>query len=189
MASQHASVHPAIPGWGYGWQQDDDNGRHLIEHGGDIGGFSSLMTLVPDERFGILVMHHLEGGNLRFALKRAVMDRVFPDRRSRWRTRSITGDPAAYVGTYLANSYCRTCPGGAENAERFTVTWFRDESLGLWDQRWREVGPLLFAGEDGRQRIGFLRDSAGRIVAVSAGAWRVLERAPAAGMMSPFRPR
>jgi hypothetical protein len=40
------------------------------------------------------------------------------------------------------------------------------------------VGPLLFADESGRRRIGFMRDGTGAIVAVSAGAWRVLERAP-----------
>jgi CubicO group peptidase (beta-lactamase class C family) len=180
MAAQHASVHPAIPGWGYGWQQNDANGRHIIEHGGDIGGFASLMTLLPDERFGIIVVHHLEGSNLRFVLKRAIMNRFFPDRRAPSQARPAARDLSAYTGTYLANNYCRSCPGGAENAQRFSVTadsgWLR-----LWDDRWGEIDPLLFVSEDGRRRIGFMKDSTGTIVALSAGAWRVLERAPATG--------
>jgi CubicO group peptidase (beta-lactamase class C family) len=178
MAAQHASVHPAIPGWGYGWQQNDANGRRIIEHGGDIGGFASLMTLMPDEQFGIIVVHHLEGSNLRFALKTAILDRFYPDRRPRAQPRPRTRGLRAYAGTYLANNYCRSCRGGAENAQRFTVTLNSDGSLGLWDDRWREIGPLLFASEDGRRKIGFMQDSTGTVVAVSAGAWRVLERAP-----------
>jgi hypothetical protein len=91
----------------------------------------------------------------------------------------------AYSGTYLANNYCRSCPGGAGSAQRFTVTASPDGSLGLWDDRWLEIGPLLFASQDGRRRIGFMRDSTGTVAAVSAGAWRVLERAPAGMVAKP----
>ncbi|MGH7518383.1 MAG: serine hydrolase [Gemmatimonadales bacterium] len=185
MAAQHASIHPAIPGWGYGWQQNDANGRRIIEHGGDIGGFASLMTLLPDEQIGIIVVHHLEGSGLRFALKKAVLDRLYPDRRLPVRPGPPTRDLRTYAGTYLANNYCRSCRGGAENAQRFTVTAHADGSLGLWDDRWREIGPLLFASEDGRQRIGFMQDSTGTVVAASAGAWRVVERAPGSAVSPP----
>ena len=179
MAAQHASVHPALPGWGYGWQLNDANGRRIIEHGGDIGGFASLMTLMPDDQVGILVVHHLEGSNLRFALKQAFLDRYFPDRRPPLQPRSVLQNPSPYVGVYLPNNYCRTCAEGAENAPRFPITAHADGSLGLWDDRWFEAAPLLFVSSDGRRRIGFMRDSSGNVIAVSAGAWRVLERAPA----------
>ncbi|HET7600413.1 MAG TPA: serine hydrolase domain-containing protein [Gemmatimonadales bacterium] len=178
MARQQATVHPAIPGWGLGWQLDDANGRRVLEHGGDIGGFASLMTLLPDERLGMVVVHHLEGSNLRFALRRAILERFFPDRRPPLHPHPATGDPARFAGTYLANNYCRSCPDGAENAQRFEVTAAADGWLELWDERWGEVGPLLFATQDGRRRIGFMRDSLGTVTAVSAGSWRVLERAP-----------
>jgi CubicO group peptidase (beta-lactamase class C family) len=178
MAEQHAFIHPALPGWGYGWQLDNTNGRRIIEHGGDIGGFASLMTLLPDEQFGIIVVHHLEGSNLRFALKRAIMDSFFPDRRPPMQPRPATGDASQFAGSYLANNYCRSCPDGAANAQRFEVSVDPHGWLHLWDDRWGEIGPLLFANQDGRRKIGFMRDSHGAIVALSAGAWRVLERAP-----------
>jgi CubicO group peptidase (beta-lactamase class C family) len=178
MATQHASVHPALPGWGYGWQQNDANGRRIVEHGGDIGGFASLMTLMPDENVGILVVHHLEGTNLRFALKQAFLDRYYPDRRPSPQPRGVVQDLSPYVGVYLPNNYCRTCAEGAGNAPRFPITANADGSLGLWDDRWIEAAPLLFVSSSGRRRIGFLRDSSGNVIAVSAGAWRVLERAP-----------
>jgi hypothetical protein len=137
------------------------------------------MTLLPEEQFGIVVVHHLEGGNLRFALKRAILNRFFPDRGSPVRVNPVTSDLGPYTGMYLANNYCRTCSGGAENAQRFEITRDQDGWLRLWDSRWAETEPLLFVNEDGRRKIGFKRDAAGTIVAVSAGSWRVLERAPA----------
>ena len=180
MAAQHASVHPRVPGWGYGWQRNDANGRHVVEHGGDIGGFASLVTLLPDEGFGIVVVHHLEGSSLRFTLKQALLDRFFPDRRTPLQPRPVRRDLRAYAGTYLANNYCRSCAGGAAGAQRFEITANADGSLGLWGARWREAAPLLFVDESGRRRIGFRRNAPGTVVAVSAGAWKVLERAPAA---------
>ena len=178
MARQQATVHPAIPGWGYGWQLSDANGQRIIEHGGDIGGFASLLTLLPDERFGLLVVSHLEGSSLRFKLKQAILDRYFPDKRApRPGTSRPKRELLAYAGMYLANNYCRSCADGQRNAQQFEIVANDDGSLGLWDDKWREIAPLLFSSEDGKRRIGFMRDSSGRVTAVSAGSWRVIERA------------
>jgi hypothetical protein len=38
------------------------------------------------------------------------------------------------------------------------------------------VSPLYFVRADGRARLGFAADSAGRIIALTRGSWRVLER-------------
>ena len=177
MARQHATIHPAIPGWGYGWQLGDANGQRVIEHGGDIGGFASLMTLLPDQTFGLIVVNHFEGSSLRFKLKQAILDRYFPEwRPPRFGTSRPKRDLVAYAGTFLANNYCRTCASGARDAQRFEITANDDGSLGLWGENWREIAPLLFSSEDGRRRIGFMRDSSGAIIAISAGSWRVLER-------------
>jgi CubicO group peptidase (beta-lactamase class C family) len=178
MARQHATVHPAVPGWGYGWQQNDANGRRIIEHGGDIGGFASLMTLLPDEQFGLIVVSHLEGSGLRFGLKQAVLDKYFPDNRSPgFGVPRPKKDLLPYAGTYLANNYCRTCADGARDAQRFEIVVNDNGTLGLWSDEWREIAPLLFSSQNGKRRIGFMRDSSGSVVAVSAGSWRVLERA------------
>lgn len=178
MAAQHATVHRQVPGWGYGWQRSDTNGQHVVEHGGDIGGFSSLVVLLPDAGFGLVVVHHLEGSDLRFKLRQAILDRFFPDRRPIARPAAAPADPGAFAGIWLANNYCRSCAGGARAAQRFEITAQPGGSLRLWDQTWHAVGPLLFADASGRRRIGFQRDRGGAVVAVSAGAWRVLERAP-----------
>jgi CubicO group peptidase (beta-lactamase class C family) len=177
MARQQATIHPAIPGWGYGWQQNAANGQRIIEHGGDIGGFASLMTLLPDQSFGLLVVNHLEGSSLRFKLKQAILDAYFADKRPPRRGVSRSKkDLLPFAGTYLANNYCRTCADGERNAQRFEISANDDGSLELWGDKWREIAPLLFSSEDGKRRIAFMRDNSGTITAVSAGSWRVLER-------------
>ena len=179
MHRQHATMHPLVPGWTLGFQADDGNGRRIIEHGGDIGGFSALMTLLPDEGVGIFVVHHLEGRNLRFDVRRAILDRYFPDRRP---LRVPTPQPGTaerlhrFAGTYRANIFCHSCPDGGPNVQDFEVKTNDDGTITVWDARWVEVSPLYFVRADGRARLGFAEDKSGRIVALTAGSWRVLER-------------
>ena len=179
MHKRHATMHPLVPGWTLGFQEDDTNGRRIIEHGGDIGGFSALMTLLPDEGVGFFVVHHLESRNLRFDVRRAILDRYFPDQRQ---FEAPTPDPKAagrltrFAGTYRANNFCHSCPDGETDVQDFEVEANEDGTITLWDTRWVEVSPLYFVGLDGRGRLGFTEDKAGRIVAVTAGAWKVLER-------------
>jgi hypothetical protein len=182
MQQQAATMHSRIPGWALGFQVDDVNGRRIIEHGGDIGGFSALMTLLPDEDVGIFVVHHLEGTNLRFEIRRAILDRVFPDRRPV----SIptprpehAGRLARFAGTYRASTYCHTCRSGGVPIQDFEVRANPDGTITAWDDRWIEVSPLYFVRADGRARLGFAADSAGRIIALTRGSWRVLERVAA----------
>jgi len=179
MHRQHATMHPLIPGWTLGFQVDDSNGRRIIEHGGDIGGFSALMTLLPDEGVGFFVVHHLESRNLRFDVRRAVLDRFFPDQRPP-KVPAAQSESAErltrFAGKYRANNFCHSCPGGGPNVQDFKVEANDDGTITLWDTRWVEVSPLYFVGVDGRGRIGFAEDKSGRIIAVTAGAWRVLER-------------
>lgn len=182
MHRQHATMHPLVPGWTLGFQEDDSNGRRIIEHGGDIGGFSSLMTLLPDEGVGIFVIHHLEGSNLRFDVKRAILDRFFPDQRPLQLPTAradATERHHRLEGTYRANIFCHSCPDGGPNVQDFEVKSNDDGTITVWDDRWVEVSPLYFVNVGGRGRLGFAEDvSGGRIVALTAGSWRVLERIP-----------
>lgn len=177
MHREHATMHRRIPGWALGFQVDDANGRYILEHGGDIGGFSALMTLLPSQDVGFFVVQHLEGGSLRFDVKRAILDRFFPDQRpvtvpQPWRGRRLD----RFAGTYRASTFCHTCPDGGPFVQDFEVKANDDGTLTVWDTRWVEVSPRYFVSADGRRRIGFARDSTGRIVALTAGSWRTLER-------------
>jgi hypothetical protein len=139
------------------------------------------MTLLPDEDVGIFIIHHLEGTNLRFAVKRAILDRFFPDQRP-----LVLPTPRAdnatrlrrFAGTYRASTFCHTCADGGPNVQEFEVAANNDGTIAVWDTRFVEVQPLYFVSIDGRRRIGFAENASGRIVALTAGSWRVLERVP-----------
>ena len=179
MHRQYVTMHPRIPGWTLGFQVNDLNGRYLIEHGGDIGGFSSLLTILPNEGVGLFVVHHLEGRNLRFDIRRLILDRYFPGPPP---AKPPEPQPAAaprlrrFAGTYRASIYCHSCKGDGPPVQDFEVTAKPDGTIGVWDDRWVEQSPLYFVNLDGTKHLGFAQDGAGRILGLTAGSWRVLER-------------
>jgi CubicO group peptidase (beta-lactamase class C family) len=179
MLRRRATMHPLLPGWTLGFQESDLNGLRIVEHGGDIGGFSSLLTLMPEQGVGFFIVHHLESNNLRFKLRQAILDRYFPDSRA---LKVPVPDPKSaaglrrFAGKYRGNIFCHSCPDGGPNVQEFEVEANDDGTISIWGSRWVEVSPLYFVSADGRSRIGFAEDKSGRITALSAGSWKVLER-------------
>jgi CubicO group peptidase (beta-lactamase class C family) len=47
-------------GYGLGWALRDYRGRKLVTHGGSLPGYTSRVTLVPEERLGIVVLTNAE---------------------------------------------------------------------------------------------------------------------------------
>jgi len=178
MRTQQATVHPAVPGWGYALQLDEVNGRKVAEHGGDIGGFSSLLVLIPEEHAGFFVVNHGEGNDLRFAIKSALFDGLYPASHARTAPQP---DPAAatslreYAGRYRSSLACHTCPNVGQEQD-FELTVGSGGVLQLWGQQWVPLEHDLFVRTDGTRLLGFARDDGGRIAAVSGGSWRVADR-------------
>jgi CubicO group peptidase (beta-lactamase class C family) len=178
MLRRQATMHPLVPGWGYGIQETDLNGRLVFEHGGDIAGFSALMALLPEHGVGLFVGSHREGANLRFTLEQALLDRFFPERRALGPPPPAAGTRAAaerFAGTYMWNIFCRNC-ATRQQLPTYVVTANDDGSIGVAGKRWIEVSPLLFRSADGKERLGFAADSTGRVVHLTGGSWRVMER-------------
>jgi CubicO group peptidase (beta-lactamase class C family) len=177
MHRQQASVHPALPGWSLGMQMDRVNGRALAEHGGDIGGFAALFSLIPEEKAGFFIVSHGEGSNLRFRVKQALMEAFFPAQSPPQVPVPRREDAALlqqYAGRYIASSACRSCPSRGEGV--FVLEAEPDGTLALWGQRWIPLGRDLFVREDGLRMLGFARDGAGKLISVSAGSFRVADR-------------
>jgi CubicO group peptidase (beta-lactamase class C family) len=178
MHRTQSITHPKMPGWTYGFQEDDKNGLRILEHGGDIAGFGSLLVLLPDENAGFFVVHHIEGGNLRFEIKQKLLDRYFPDKRSVTipvPAPDSSGALKRFAGLYRANLYCHTCKNPLPVAE-VEVTSNDDGTITVWEDRWVQTTPLLFVRLDGKRKIGFQEDKSGRILQMSAGSWKVLEK-------------
>jgi CubicO group peptidase (beta-lactamase class C family) len=177
MHTQQATVHPGVPGWSLGMQMDCVNGRDIAEHGGDIGGFSALMVLVPEEDVGFFIVSHGEGTNLRFDVKEALLDALYPAKAPPRVPAASAADAdrlAEYAGEYLSSFACRSCPQDPDSI--FELTAQPDGTLSLWGQRWIPAGRDLFIRDDGKRHLGFARDAQGRVSAVSAGSWRVADR-------------
>ena len=178
MHRRAATMHPKLPGWTLGFQESDLNGLRILEHGGDIGGFSTLLTLLPEHGIGFFIVHHLESNNLRFEVRQAILDRYFPDRRE---LQAPAPDPAnaermkRFAGTYRANIFCHSC-SVEQPVQDFEVEANGDGTITVWGSRWVEASPLYFVGTDGKGHIGFAEDGSGRITAMSAGSWKVVER-------------
>ncbi|MEO7476894.1 MAG: hypothetical protein ABIY46_16340 [Gemmatimonadales bacterium] len=78
---------------------------------------------------------------------------------------------------YLLLAISPAC--GAEPPARrspHTSQRFQIGTLSLWGERWIPAGQLYFVSADGRKHLGFAEDRAGRIVGLTGGSWRVLER-------------
>jgi CubicO group peptidase (beta-lactamase class C family) len=182
MRTQQATIHPAVPGWGYAFQLDVENGRHLAEHGGDIGGFSALFTLIPEERAAFFVVNHGEGGDLRFRVKSALLDALYPELEPRVVPRPDPTRAAQlreYQGRYRSSLLCHTCSNG-DPGQDFELGANAEGTLELWGSKWMPLERDLFVRADGERLLGFGRDARGRIAVVSGGSWRVLERLPEA---------
>ena len=179
MHRQQATNHPAVPGWSLGMQMERLNGRTIAEHGGDIGGFSALFALLPDEEAGFFIVSHGEGTDLRFRIEQALVDRFYPVRRPAHVPAPRARDAARlrdYAGRYMSSLACHSCEGAPDDA--FAVEARPDGTLGLWGQSWIPLRRDLFIRADGRRRLGFVRDAQGRIVGATAGSWRVIDRVP-----------
>jgi CubicO group peptidase (beta-lactamase class C family)/ketosteroid isomerase-like protein len=188
MQREHVTMHPMLPGYGLGWQQiRRANADRGVQHGGDIAGFSSLMTLLPGRNLGVFVAGHREGSDLRHTVTRAVLDRVAPAPDPAKRpvsmhaSREIAAQAVArYAGHYRANIVCHTCTNPRRMTE-IDVVANQDGSLSAFSGRFIEVSPRFFRSEDGSRRFGFHEDSLGRITHLTVGSWQVLERVPMTG--------
>jgi CubicO group peptidase (beta-lactamase class C family) len=178
MHVQQATNHPDLSGWALGFQLDNVNGVAIAEHGGDIAGFSALFVLMPDEHEGFFIVNHGESGDLRFRVKQALLDALYPA--------GAASVPAAdpkkaselveYAGRYISSITCRTCP--LSDDQVFVVKMQPNGTLSLWGQTWVPLRRDLFIRDDGKRLLGFARDQQKKIVSVTGGSWRVADRLP-----------
>jgi hypothetical protein len=155
----------------------DVNGERIAEHGGDVAGAASLVTLLPDRRVGLFVASHREGSSLRYALRSALLDRFHP---------RPTPPPVVplhhdaerarrYAGHYRAGSVCHSCPAPMPVYETDVVA-NADGTLSFSGTRWVEVADGFFRSADGTRRVGFRADRQGIVTHYSAGSFQVMER-------------
>ena len=75
MKRRQISMHPSVPGYCLGFGEDFVGKQRVVEHGGNMAGFSTLMVLIPEARAGFFVVNQFEGSGLRDQLKGALLER------------------------------------------------------------------------------------------------------------------
>ncbi|MGH9847140.1 MAG: DUF3471 domain-containing protein [Blastocatellia bacterium] len=71
-------------GYGLGWFLHDYQGRKIVEHGGNIDGMSALVSMVPEEKFGMVILTNLNGSFLPTALQYRVIDAFLGQPQKDW---------------------------------------------------------------------------------------------------------
>ena len=180
MHSRHASGHPKVPGVAYGFFEDDYQGLRILEHGGNMAGFSSQLVLLPEENAGFFMVNHHEDSNLRDTVKWAILERYYsnpapiqaPVARDEYKART-----PMFVGTYRWNVFCHTCPQRASGPV-LRVTSNEDGTVKLSNSshRWIEVEPMLFVRDDGKAKIAFQSDKSGKVKYLYSSGFWVFER-------------
>ncbi|RIE01780.1 serine hydrolase domain-containing protein [Cohnella faecalis] len=61
MTSLHASFNPALGGMGYGFYMNERSGMRILQHGGAIPGWHSILWIIPELNIGVFVAVNGEG--------------------------------------------------------------------------------------------------------------------------------
>lgn len=78
MVIDQAAERPELsqPSYGMGWFIDSYRGHQRVEHGGNIDGFSALVTLLPQDGLGVVILTNKNGTGVPELLVRHTIDRL-----------------------------------------------------------------------------------------------------------------
>jgi CubicO group peptidase (beta-lactamase class C family) len=72
-AARANNPHTHLRAYGLGWFLEDYRGRQVVHHGGNVDGFTALVAMMPEEKFGIVLLTNMNGTGL----PNALMPRLF----------------------------------------------------------------------------------------------------------------
>lgn len=73
--------------YGLGWFIDSYRGRKQISHGGNIDGFTSHISFLPDENLGIVILSNLNSGFFTLPISYSIYDRFLGYKPTDWNKR------------------------------------------------------------------------------------------------------
>lgn len=72
------------PAYALGWMVSQYKGKTMVEHGGNIDGFSADVTLFPEENLGIVVLTNKDGSGIPSLLSLYIADRMLDHEEYDW---------------------------------------------------------------------------------------------------------
>lgn len=175
MLSQQLSIHPDADGFTFGLYERKWNGISSINHGGEMLGYSSFMTLLPKENIGIFVVHHHEGTNLRHLAIETIFKNISDNKSYAVHHGKIKSDLSPFTGKYVWLSNCQTC-SNSNSQESWELKVNNDYTLSGFNRTFYQVAPLLFKSTDGQRTMSFKKDKKGKVKYMSLGNINVFEK-------------
>ena len=175
MLTKQLSIHPDADGFTFGLYERKWNGISSINHGGEMLGFSSIMTLIPEENIGIFVVHHHEGTNLRYLAIETVLKQLLETKSHTVRNKKLESNLSPFTGKYVWLSNCQTC-SESNNQEKWEITSNNNNMLSGFNRIFYQVAPLLFKSTDGQRTMSFKKDKDGKVKYMSLGNINVFEK-------------
>ena len=180
MLSQQVTMHPKLPGVTLGFWEGTFGDLRVVEHGGNMAGFSAQLVMIPSEDAGFFVVNQFEGSHLRDNLEDALLKHLYPSARARLVVPSPPPDfrkrGDAYAGSYGPITSCHSCK--PRSVPLILEVKNEGDALRIAGFRYVEVAPLLFVRDNGAAYVSFRADSSGAIVEMHPGSFWSFERLP-----------
>lgn len=65
-----------LANYGLGWMIGSYRGHYMVEHGGNINGFSANVAFLPSDRLGIVVLSNQNGSQVPAVVRNSIVDRL-----------------------------------------------------------------------------------------------------------------
>lgn len=181
MHRQHATSHPRLAGFAFGFYEGFTNGERLLQHGGNVEGFSAQMTLIPERGIGFFIATQHEPAQLKDVIQQALLDHYFALEKPKPATpmAGYRQRTQRFAGTYELNQFCHSCGADRRQYTRVEVKANPDGTISITGnpEPLVEVSPLFFRRLSGRGGgAAFREDASGRITQLAGDSWLVAER-------------
>jgi len=178
MHEQHFTHHPKLPGTAYGFHEHLENNLRMIGHAGNMPGYSSSITLIPEQNVGVFTAFNSYNPAVPGKVLTRLLDRYFPAPKPAKPDVRADVDLQRFTGSYRDLEYPRdtlakiTAPFGhihitSEGSNQLSV-----ETPGLYfsnsvtRRRLVPVGALLFKQVDDDSYTAFAEGTNGKITYV-----------------------
>ncbi|WP_413163489.1 serine hydrolase domain-containing protein [Capilliphycus salinus ALCB114379] len=177
MHEQHFTHHPKLPGTGYGFHERVTNNLRVIGHAGNMIGYSSMLSLIPEKNVGLFIAFNKYSPVTPGKIVEQFLHRYFPESNASVNPEKIDlgDDIQRFAGTYQDVEYPRdtfaklTAPFGHVHVKVNENGTLRIETPGLFfpgkvlAKELIPVEPLLFKRADTDGYSAFAEDEEGKI--------------------------
>jgi len=169
---QQFTHHPALPGIGFAFFEQERHGVRLLTHAGGVPGTATALALAPAERLGVFVATNAGEPGFVKDVMNGILDALLPN--------VPTGAPVAsgpvreYSGPYRLARYSHSTIEKFPGVFAFSLTAYADGDtlvvpLGSELRRFVRTDSLMLRQVGGDGRLALRRDAAGRITHLFTG--------------------